>query len=279
MAAHNQIIWIVERDGVMGSSNTNLLRSALDACGQKWLHVDPRYFSDDLPETSEDIGDRWPIYYGSTTLRDKLTVHNKPGVFFDPGRFSFAALKEGYGENLLNGESVVMTVGSFLSDCARLDPDELLFVRPSDDSKSLNGYVQTRREWEESVRVSMNNTRGPKNDTHVQIAQPRNIETEWRLFVVGGKVAASSQYRYRGHLNVKADTPREVIDYAERMAAIYQPAKVFVMDVCEMSSDNTLRVVETNCFNCSGFYKSDVRAIVVAINGHMLAEPPSAPTP
>lgn len=270
MITHNQIIWIVERDGVMGSSNTNLLRSALDACGQKWLHVDPRYFSDDLPETSESVEGKQPIYYGSTTLRDKLAASGKPGVFFVPQRFSFAALKEGYGENLLNGESVVMTVGSFLSDCARLDPDELLFVRPSDDSKSLNGYVQTRREWEESVRISMNNTRGPKNDTQIQVAQPRNIETEWRLFVVGGKVAASSQYRYRGHLNAKADTPQRVVDYAERMAVIYQPASVFVMDVCEMSSDSSLRVVETNCFNCSGFYKADVREIIAAVNAHVM---------
>jgi len=271
MIAHSKLVWVVERDGVMGSTNTNLLRSALDACGQKWLHVDPRYFSDDLPETNEDIGDNmWPIYYGSTTLRDKLTAHGKPGVFFDPHRFSFAALKEGYGENLLNGESVVMTIWSFLSDCAHQDQDELLFVRPSDDSKSLNGYVQTRREWVESIRISMNNTRGPKNDTQVQVAQPRNIETEWRLFVVGGKVAASSQYRYRGHLNAKADTPQRVVDYAERMAVIYQPASVFVMDVCEMSSDNSLRVVETNCFNCSGFYKADVREIIAAVNAHVM---------
>ena len=271
MIAHSKLVWVVERDGVMGSTNTDLLRSALDACGQKWLHVDPRYFSDDLPETNEDIGDNmWPIYYGSTTLRDKLTAHGKPGVFFDPHRFSFAALKEGYGENLLNGESVVMTIWSFLSDCAHQDQDELLFVRPSDDSKSLNGYVQTRREWVESIRISMNNTRGPKNDTQVQVAQPRNIETEWRLFVVGGKVAASSQYRYRGHLNAKADTPQRVVDYAERMAVIYQPASVFVMDVCEMSSDNSLRVVETNCFNCSGFYKADVREIIAAVNAHVM---------
>lgn len=214
------------------------------------------------------------VYYGSTTLRDKLVAAGRPGVFFDPERFTFQALREGYGDELLNYGSDVTTVGEFLWDIGS-DPDELLFVRPTEDSKTLTGGVQSRRDWVEAIKVSMNNTRGPTHMTPIQVGEPRNIEYEWRLFMVDGRVVAASQYRAHGYPNRSAEVPDSVVQYAETMAMRYQPAKVFVMDVCELSADGSYRVVETNCASCSGFYAANVRNIVQEVTQYVGRHPES----
>lgn len=259
------VVWIVEREGIIGSTNTEKLRDALQAVGVPFVGVDPRYFTDDLPEASGVPDGAVRVYYGSTTLRDKLVAAGLPGVFFDPFRFSFFSLGRGYRRELLNFDSRVTTIAGFLEEYETADPDELIFVRPVLDSKELVGAVQTRREWAEAIRVSMNNTRCPTERTAIQIADPRNLDFEWRLFIVDGKVVASSQYRAYGQQSRSAEVPEHVRIYGERMASIYSPARVFTLDVCQLSSDGSLRVVETNCFNCSGFYESDVEAIVRAV--------------
>ena len=260
------VVWVVEREGVMGTTNTGRLLEALDELGIPRLSVDPKYFTDDLPEVVGGIPEGMtPIYYGSTTLRDKLVAAGRPGVFFDPARFEFMALRHGYWTELLNQMSLVTTVGEFMASDE--DPDELVFVRPTGDTKSLVGGVQTRLEWKEAMAISRNNTRGAKNHTPIQVSEPRNIEYEWRLFMVDGQVASASQYRAHGYSNLSPEVPDHVLAYGVSMAAKYSPARAFVLDVCELSSggDYPLRVLETNCLNCAGFYKSDVVAIVRAI--------------
>jgi hypothetical protein len=259
-----QVVWIVEEEGTLGSGNTKLLQSALESCNIPTLSVSPKYFTDELPEIEGEVPENAAlVYYGSTTLRDKLVTAGEPGVFFVPSRFTFRALLEEYGEELLNHDSKVLSIRKFLSKGG--DPEESLFIRPASDSKSLVGAVQTRAEWEEAIRISMNNTRGPSNGTLIQVASPKNVEFEWRVFVVAGKAVAASQYRAHGYLNLSPDVPQKVLDYSEQMAEKYQPAEAFVMDVCELSRDGSLRVVETNCMNCSGFYLSDVKEVVLAV--------------
>jgi hypothetical protein len=42
---------------------------------------------------------------------------------------------------------------------------------------------------------------------------------------------------------------------------------VFVLDAGEV--EEGLRVVETNCFNSTGFYWCDLHAVVCAVNAHI----------
>jgi hypothetical protein len=48
------------------------------------------------------------------------------------------------------------------------------------------------------------------------------------------------------------------------MCEIWVPAPVFVMDVGE--SAGNLFIIECNCFNSSGFYKSNIEKIVVDVS-------------
>ncbi|MFO0609210.1 MAG: ATP-grasp domain-containing protein [Polyangiales bacterium] len=222
-------------------------------------------------DTPPDVpADGRVIFYGSTTLMRNVAREGRwaPGVFFDEARFSFEALREGFGaESLLNGASEVVTVGELLA--RDLAPDAEFFLRPAGDLKEFAGRVHTFAElapWRDGLASS----NGPLGlDTLVQVAPPRALGREWRTVVVDGRVVAASQYRSSGRLKVTGDVPDDVIRFAGEMAARYQPAPVFALDVGEV--DEGLRVVETNCFNSAGFYWCDLYEVARSVTAFVRA--------
>lgn len=221
-------------------------------------------------DTPPDVpSDGRTIFYGSTTLMKNVARDGRwrPGVFFDEARFSFEALRAGYGELLLNGASEVLPVGALLArDCA---PETEFFLRPAGDLKEFAGRVYTFAElapWRDGLASS----NGPMDlDTLVQVAEPRALGREWRTVVVDGAVIAASQYRSSGRLKVTGDVPDAVLRFAAEMVARYQPAPVFVLDVGEV--DEGLRVIETNCFNSAGFYWCDLYEIARRVTAFVRA--------
>lgn len=216
-------------------------------------------FSDDPPALVEDQEN--VIFYGSTTLIKNVYAAQKwkPGVWFNPNSYEFENVLKGYGkENLLNGDSEVITVKELLS---RDYPfDEILFVRPAADMKEFTGAAmefQEIKKWD-----GFKSSKGPFSvETKVQVATPKNIEAEYRTVVVDKQVITSSQYRRNNRFNCRDEVPQSIIDYASEMAQLYQPSDVFVLDVCELTN-RTLKIVETNTFNASGFYWADYYKII-----------------
>ena len=87
----------------------------------------------------------------------------------------------------------------------------------------------------------------------------KDIEDEWRTFIVNGKYSSGSHYKSFGRTDIHSNVPQHVIDFSEQVAAIYSPAKVFVVDVC--SHNGELKIVELNGFNSSGFYEANIKKI------------------
>lgn len=251
----NAVRWAIQNN--LGSADDIAkLCAALDRLGVAWTPLKVIPFDDTPPDVPTDGR---VLFYGSTTLMRNVAREARwtPGVFFDEARFSFEALRNGYGEALLNDASEVVTVGEFaLRD---LDPEAEFFIRPANDLKEFSGMVRTFREvssWREGLASST----GPLGlDTRIQVAPPRALGREWRTVVVDGEVITASQYRSSGRLEVTGDVPDEVMRFARTMAARHQPAPVFVLDVGEV--DEGLRVIETNCFNSAGFYRCDLDEI------------------
>ena len=150
------------------------------------------------------------------------------------------------------------------------DAEEDIFIRPCEDTKTLVGRVATRREWLEGMKIALNRSDGPDFLTPIQVARPKNIEAEYRLFVVDHRVVAESSYRIRGQLNVNGYVPQEVIDFGELMSYQYSPAPVFVMDIA-IRPNGEFKVVETNCFNAAGFYSCNEEKIVRAVTDYVEA--------
>ncbi len=240
------------------------------ACIERQGHALTRLKIIPFDDTPPDVpADERVIFYGSTTLMRNVTREGRwtPGVFFDEARFSFEALREGYGDALLNGASEVVTVGEFTA--RDIDPEAEFFVRPANDLKEFTGMVRTFRElasWHDGLASSQ----GPLGlETRIQVAPPVELGREWRTIVVGGDVVAASQYRSSGRLKVTGDVPDEVVEFSRSMAARYQPAPVFALDIGEIEAG--LRVIETNCFNSSGFYWCDIYEIVRRVTAFVRA--------
>lgn len=255
----SDVRWFVQRN--LGSArDLAALTDALDGLGVAWEHVDLVPFSDDVPEV---CAAGRTLFYGSTTLIKNVARDGRwrPGVYFSEARFAFEALRAGYGDALLNADSEVLTVGELVA--RDLPDDALSFVRPAADLKEFTGEVMAFadvRRW----RDGLAGTTGPLSlDTRVQVAAPKLVRREWRAMIVGGRVVGASRYRTGMRLDPSAEVPSEVVEFAEEMAARYAPEPVFTLDVGEL--DEGLRVVETNCFHSSGFYRCDVRAVVRAV--------------
>jgi hypothetical protein len=259
------IKWVLQNN-LMKDHNIGKLVDFLEVQGVPWEGITVVPFDQSDIEGVDTSG--ITVFYGSVGLVRRVSQSNrwKPGVFFSPPSFAFQALLEGYGDNLLNADSEVLTMREIMEEGR--PGDRHFFCRPVEDDKAFTGKVFSWKELrEQAVLLKEADSRNRLQlDTKVQVAPTKEILHEVRNFVIGGKVSTSSFYG-RGMMN--QEVPQEEIEYAERMAQRYQPAEVFVLDTC-LLADGSRRVVETNCMNSSGLYWVDVYKLVKDLNSYLL---------
>ena len=184
-----------------------------------------------------------------------------PGSMLN-GNHDYNVYKSYYKENLLNYDSIVCSVKDSLS--VKWENEEMKFIRPCKDSKSFTGKLFTEKQWKElSEFYEIEKTEIFNEDTLIQIASPKEIQKEIRFWVVDGKVITGSQYRLGNVLLPDSNFDKESQEFVEEMIEIFQPATAFVMDVCLYN--HKWKIVEINCINASGFYKSDVQKLLIAL--------------
>lgn len=159
------------------------------------------------------------------------------------------------------------------------------FIRPVSDMKIFSGMLVHSEEvenWKESIQRYSDGYTRLRPDTPVSISSVKDIEMEWRFFVVSGKVVAGSRYRQWGlsdHRRIYAES--EPWKFAQEMVDRWQPAEAFVIDVAALNyhrvvaSENGItvtlpvfpsyKVIEVNCINSAGFYECDMKAVIEAI--------------
>jgi len=141
-----------------------------------------------------------------------------------------------------------------------ISPDEQLFIRPDSDLKPFAGALWpfgTFLKFFQRV-CEQGDSSAPK--TPVFVAPRKPIQHEWRLFVVDRSVSSGSHYRFMGDPEIDADVPDEVIAFGNHLAAVWSPARAFVLDIASIATD--LRLVEINGFHSCGFYAADITRIV-----------------
>jgi hypothetical protein len=198
--------------------------------------------------------------YGSVKLAKNARRYDwKPGSFYG-GNHDFEIYAKAYGEHLLNHDSYIAAFG----DALDWKPGELKFIRPTRDAKVFTGREFTRMKWEDFVSVTLedNNPR-VQAGMPVQITSPKKLFKEARVWIVGGKPVTSSYYRFHGTTGYEEHVAPEGLDFAQQMASLYCVAEAFVMDIC--ATPDGWKIVEINCVNSAGFYKADVRKLVLAL--------------
>lgn len=245
--------WIVQTNVEPESTSPAVLRHACEELelpfhGVAVARDQPRL--PDFPHTGGPV-----VFHGRNTLIQRALEHPlwQKGAFFTPENFRHEAYVAGYGSSMLNADARVMSLDELLS--SGHPPNAELFVRPSDDSKRFTGRALRFADLpgvQESLSLP--------GELALVVAEVREVDAEWRLFLVDATVVGGSMYR------PSADRvlPTELVQFAERAAQQWTPAPVCVMDVARI--DRSWKIVECNCFNGSRFYAADVVAIVHAVS-------------
>jgi hypothetical protein len=181
-------------------------------------------------------------------------------VWYDARFFDQRVYSEKFGTALLN----YLAIYEFYGIVKNALYGRSMFVKPVNDLKAFAGLVlEPRQTLDEALQKQ---THQPIADEQMVLLSPvQKIGREWRVFLLRGKAITGSQYKDRERVAHKAMTETEWEVVSQFCEALHDPyfdhvVPIYTMDVCE--TEGGLRIVELNCFNCSGMYESD-RALLL----------------
>lgn len=255
-------MWLLEKE-IKHPENDLKLRNALKELNIDFLEIEKRSFEkiDYKSFTSKDFD----FVYASTNIIEEL-MGKVSGIYFNEENFNYKSWAENYGSYLFNDpkESYIFKIKNV--DLSLLNDNDDYFLRPVKDLKSFSGTVVTKNEFQIFVNEIKDGKYSSLDiDVEVVIAPAYKIEKEWRCFMVNGKIASASQYKENGVLVISnKNIPEEMLNFAEKMADIWSPEKIFTLDIA--LSNNNYYVIEAQCSNSSGFYDCDMVKLVQSIN-------------
>ncbi len=186
-----------------------------------------------------------------------------PGVF-DIKSVHFLNQLDHWGSLMLNHDAQVCRF-------SEIPVDKLpRFIRPIEDSKIFNGQiidVDNYLPWRDSilrhVRTSNGDPLDQLGETFVQVCEPRQIDVEYRFWIVDYGIATASSYRRNGRAWFSADIDSEAYNFVDHILNRWVPHETFVLDVGRRGDD--WFIIEPNTLNCCGFYKADLGKLVDAL--------------
>ncbi len=205
--------WVVQTNVEPESTSPTALRRACALEERSFCEVSVVPNSKILPDIPRIDGP--VVFHGRTTLI--LRAFEDPrwrhGVFFDPTCFQHRAYAAAYGHRLLNDDATIVSWEELLREPR--EPGRLVFLKPNDDLKRFTGSVISLSRCAAIYQTLRNAPHAVDPATEVVLGVPREIDAEWRLFIVDGRVVTGSMYRPSGDPHI----PREVIDFAEDAAS------------------------------------------------------------
>ncbi len=206
--------------------------------------------------------DRKDVFvYGSVKLAKVATDFNWiPGSFYG-NNHEFVYYAKGYGINVINHGSYLCRLG----DKINWSKNSSLFIKPSKDAKIFTGKVFNKWEWNDFVYNNLNDSKNKRfnKSTIIQVSEPHLLIKEARVWVVGKKVVTSSYYRFHEAAEFEENVAIDGLDFAKSMAELYNVADAYVMDI--VLTYDGWKIMEVNCINSAGFYKGNVKKIIIAL--------------
>lgn len=189
-------------------------------------------------------------------VRMMLNKDITPGSFSNDN-FTYAKWIEGWGDKMLNSDSIINKINNIV-----IPTDwDTVFARPLKDNKLFTGGLFRVDDLMMAIETKILN---PKTENEeIIISQQKNIESEYRLFIVDGHIVTGSLYKMRNQVIISEFVDDKVLKFANDCLQEWQPSKVFTLDVA--ITDNGCKIIEVNNFSSAGLYKSDVEKLVVAI--------------
>jgi hypothetical protein len=184
------------------------------------------------------------------------------GMYYDYEKFDQAY----YGKlnlPLLNQSAIYIPI----KDNLKTSFNERKFIKPSRDLKAFDaGILEIGVSVEDFI---MSKDRQPFFiDENLVVSDVIEMNDEFRFFVVDGEVVSGSYYRKGGIVGEHAIVPEIMFDIAKEYTAMYTPADIYTLDLARLK-DGSVKIVEYNCFNCSGVYLCDLVKTYSAIKNKL----------
>lgn len=228
----------------------------LENLNQKYTAIEIVPFSDELPIVN--IKEKC-FAYGTTSIIKNAKKQWNPGVFFNQDNFKVSAWLPYFKKEMLNHDGYTCKLNELLTS----GPDEL-FIRPNNVLKDFTGVLVKRSELIKQIE-NVNKGGFPfDGNTEVFVAKPKHIQKEWRFFVVDNEVITGCQYKLKSMALMDKNIPKDLEEYASKLANIWTPDKACVMDIAQDYEGN-YKLLEFNCINASGLYVCNLEKIVTAI--------------
>ena len=221
-------------------------------------------FSDDIISNEAIAGTDY-IPYGSCRLVELANKLNFKGTHFDLSKFNYRTACD-HRDDMLNSDALILDLIKIVDWLKNFPDNQEWFIRPSNDLKYFSGEIMTTKEIKTFLSDALNcessGTYKLDSDTQIVLASPKNIQMEWRYFIIDRKIISGSSYQSHGQLIPKREDDPEVLAEAQTFADKWLPDDCVVMDLA--LADGELKVIEFNCINGSGFYDHDINAIFSA---------------
>ncbi len=189
--------WVVQ-ENIRDEAGYADFVKALEDCGIQHSIVKVIPFAHELVP---DLDFENPVVAWGSTCLDMVAKKKgwSPGTFLNEN-FDQRLWTEQYGrENMLNGDAEFHEFG-------KIPPFEgCKFVRPVHDLKCFAGTVIDGAElvrWQQQILAIQDSYSTIRPDTPVSVSTLKDIETEFRFFVVDGKIVSGSMYRLGGRQRV-----------------------------------------------------------------------------
>lgn len=229
----------------------------------KFVGVIP--FSHEITSDEPLVGTEF-LLYGSTLMTNITATWR--GNYHDPETFD-AEVWNANRTDMLNNDStdVIVSIKDAVILLEAFDDDMLFFTRPCLDLKAYSGQVMSAKELRDwlidAMACESSGSYQLAPETMIVLAEPKNIQAEWRWFVVDSKVISGSMYRFNGVLDKRQELDVAVIVEAQRFADVWLPHRNCVMDLALV--DGEMKVIEFNTIGSSGFYDHNVDEIICTL--------------
>jgi hypothetical protein len=197
----------------------------------------------------------------------KRTISWIPGVFYDNEKYNCTNYYPVFGDNLLNANYCMLPYGElsrrkeWLYD--RFGEDRAIFIRPNRGDKIFTGQLVYKENFYKDIELFGFYDIEPRELCIV--AEPYNIDSEWRFVVVDGEPISSSLYKENGVVGSRFGCDCSAYEFAASMAKLYSPDRVWILDICR-TKGSQYKVLEIGAFSCAGLYACDRNNIVEKVS-------------
>jgi hypothetical protein len=184
-----------------------------------------------------------------------------PGVIMTPNH-DFQVYKKYYKDNLLNYDSKIYKFGEDF----KWNGD--FFVRPTLDTKTFTGKVHSMESWKKfrDEQLTNGHTTTLTKDTDIQVSSIKNIQKEFRFYIVDGNIVTASLYREGSFIRYSDIIDDGATEYCREMIDIFNLAPAYVMDIC--LTDEKWKIIECGTINCAGLYKANISLLLMKLEDY-----------